>query len=295
MRKQSFSITRFIFVTLFIITVTLICSYLQVWANEPVRVGIFQNKPIVYFEDGPQGLFVDVLDHVAKKEGWELEYVTCELKECFNLLKSNELDLMTSLGRSPGRSELLTFSKESIWTFWGTIYSHDLKITGILGLEGQKIGVRRKNKITLALQKLLTDFNISVQYVEFDNYESAFKAFDNHTIDAVAVNNTYGFDKQKEINIFKTPIVFNPFSAYFAAPKNGRHNDKLTVIDHYVKELRGTIIHFFIHFRENGLTHLRHTGQAKELVLSALFFCLLLCAPWHFGDTVQLSALIKIL
>jgi PAS domain S-box-containing protein len=220
----------------------------QCWAAETIKVGIFQNKPIVYFEDHPDGLFVEVLDYVAQKENWKIEYVECELKECLRLLKSNELDLMTSMGESPERLAIFSFSKEPIWTFWGTVYSHDHSIHGIFDLRGKKIGVRRANKITSGLQTLLSEFNIPVEYTEYDNYESAYEAFTNEKIDVIAVNNTYGFDKQNEIPAYKTPIVFNPFSAYFAAPKNGRHVEKLAVIDKYVKLLKAdeaSLLHAF--------------------------------------------------
>ena len=35
------------------------------WAEPAIKVGVFQNKPIVYYdEEGPKGLFVEVIDHV---------------------------------------------------------------------------------------------------------------------------------------------------------------------------------------------------------------------------------------
>ena len=140
------------------------------WAKKTIKVGIFQNKPIVYDENGPKGLFVDVLEQVSHQEGWSLEYVTCEFKDCLKLLKANELDLMTSLGESTERRKYFNYSKEAIWTFWGTVYTRERGINSILDLEGKKIGVRRKNKITLGLKKLIDQFKIPLTYMEFDNY-----------------------------------------------------------------------------------------------------------------------------
>ncbi len=188
-------------------------AFNSVWAEDSITVGIFQNKPIVYYDDGPKGLFVDVLYDVAEKEHWTVDYVQCEFRDCLNLLKTNQLDLMSSLGESSERSKYFTYSKESIWTFWGTVYSNDLSINSILDLKDKKIAVRRKNKITIALKELLVRFNIAVEYVEFDNYESAFKAVYDKNVDAVAVNNTYAFSDQKnKARLHKTPIVFDPFS-----------------------------------------------------------------------------------
>lgn len=95
-----------------------------------------------------------------KNQRWEIDYIPCELKECLELLKSNDLELMTSLGKSPMHSEVFTFSEEPIWTFWGTIYAHNFDITSIFDLRDKKIGVRSRSKITRALQRLLTNFPI---------------------------------------------------------------------------------------------------------------------------------------
>lgn len=146
MIKRIKSTTKTFLVSLLTSVTIFLALHAHGWASESIKVGIFQNKPIVYFENGPKGLFVEVLDYVVQKENWEIEYVVCELKDCLSLLKSNELDLMTSLGESPERLENFTFSKEPIWTFWGTIYSHDHSIQGIFDLKGKKLvsGVKIK-------------------------------------------------------------------------------------------------------------------------------------------------------
>lgn len=187
------------------------------WATEPIRVGVFNNKPIVYYEDSsPRGLFVEVLDDTAKKEKWAIEYVYCEVGDCIKRLKNNDLDLVTSLGESPERLKIFDFSKEPVWTFWGTVYSKDRSISSILDLSGRKIAVRKNTKTTRALKKILKEFNLDVVYVEYDNYEEAFDGLRSDKIETVAVNNSYAFANiDVQSGIHKTPIVFNPFSAFF--------------------------------------------------------------------------------
>jgi hypothetical protein len=43
----------------------------------PVRVGIYQNAPKIYRnEDGvPQGLFVELVQEIARQESWQLEFI----------------------------------------------------------------------------------------------------------------------------------------------------------------------------------------------------------------------------
>ena len=47
-----------------------------VWGAEALRVGVYQNSPKVAFIDGKaEGIFVDLLQGIARQEGWELEFV----------------------------------------------------------------------------------------------------------------------------------------------------------------------------------------------------------------------------
>ncbi len=42
-----------------------------------IRVGIFQNRPIVFIDDNgvPQGLYIDLLREIANDEGWDIQFV----------------------------------------------------------------------------------------------------------------------------------------------------------------------------------------------------------------------------
>lgn len=261
-------------------------------ASEPIKVGIFQNKPVVYFEESPKGLFVEVLDHIAEKEGWEIEYVRCELKKCFELLQANQLDLMTSVGKNSRRSKFVSFSEEPVWTFWGTIYSHDQELSSLFDLENKQIGVRRKDKITSGLKSILADFNIPVHYVEFDNYQDSFNALHARQVDVVAVNNTVGFEEQRNSDIQLTPIVFTPFSAYFAAPIGGRHQEKLVIIDSYIKRLKKDKSSFFSDFKKLWLSGPQSYWTAKRvstISLVCLFITVLVMALWRYCSLVSLN------
>jgi len=292
MRIQNIFFPKISLLTVFLVTATILGLHNTSWADESIRVGIFQNKPIVYAENGPKGLFVEVLDYVANKEGWKIEYITCEFSDCLEQLKSNELDLMTSLGVSRSRAKFSTYSKEPIWTFWGTVYAHDKEINSVFDLRDRKVGVRRKNKITSELQKLLNEFNIPVQYVEFDNYENAFERLQDNTIEVVAVNNTYAFDKKFIKHFYKTPIIFSPFSAYFAAPKLGKHRDKLAVIDGYVKDLLSDNSSLIYKFQKkwSGTPESYWTNRKVGIVGVFIFFStVLIMFFWRYRSTVNLN------
>jgi len=289
---QKLSTRRFLLATLFFLMFTMTGPSAHSWATETIRVGIFQNKPIVYFDDSPKGLFVEILDYVAQKENWELEYVSCELQECLNFLESNKIDLMTALGSTQERSRYLSFTQEPVWSIWGTIYAQNQDVHGIFDLADKKIGVLKGSRITAALQKMLTEFDIPVQYVAFDNYESIYKAFKDHNVDTFSVNSTHGFDEYTTFYSHKTPIVFSPFSIYFAAPLNGRHTKKLAVINDYVKELKADRNSLFYKFEKQwfGDTETFWTGKRIGLIsASFLFITICLMALWRYQSLVSLN------
>lgn len=46
-------------------------------ANPVIRIGIFQNAPMVFSDDlgEPSGIYVDILNEVARLEGWKLDFI----------------------------------------------------------------------------------------------------------------------------------------------------------------------------------------------------------------------------
>ncbi len=55
-----------------------------------IRVGIFQNRPIVFIDDNgvPQGLYIDLLREIASEEGWDIQYIPGTWAECLERLRS---------------------------------------------------------------------------------------------------------------------------------------------------------------------------------------------------------------
>ena len=267
-------------------------------ALEKIQVGVFQNKPIVYHDGKAKGLFVEVLDYVAEKEGWELEYITCKINTCLELLRNDDIQLMTSVGKNEERLQQFFFSQEPIWTFWGTIYANNTEINSIIDLEHKTIGVRTGNKITTGLTTLLNSFNISSHYKKFDNYDAAFEKLQNNEVDAVAVNNTYAFASSKEHGKFhKTPIVFNPFSAYFAASKKAESRHLLDTIDIYAKQLRTdhqSVYHTYIK-QWNGITEGNQIALRKILLVAGpiAFFFIFFMALWHYRSVILVNRKLK--
>ena len=71
-------------------------------ANKTVKVGIYQNKPKVFIDSAgePRGFFIDILNHIASKEGWQLDYVPSTWEKNLEKLEKAEIDLVLDIAES---------------------------------------------------------------------------------------------------------------------------------------------------------------------------------------------------
>ena len=53
-----------------------------------IRVGAYENNPKIFSDASGRivGLFPDILNHIAEKEGWQLEYVHGTWTQCLKRL-----------------------------------------------------------------------------------------------------------------------------------------------------------------------------------------------------------------
>ncbi|HEY1070471.1 MAG TPA: transporter substrate-binding domain-containing protein, partial [Thermomonas sp.] len=95
-------------------------------AAQTLRVGLYENAPKVYRDkDGhPAGLFVELLDAIARKQGWRVQYVPCEWSDCLARLEAGELDLMPDVAYTPERGRLFEFHAVPVAHSWSQVYKH---------------------------------------------------------------------------------------------------------------------------------------------------------------------------
>lgn len=106
-----------------------------------VRAGLEQNPPLSYMnEQGkPDGLLVNLLDHVAAREGWNVVYQPDTFDRCLEKLRSGDIDLMVTIAYSKERAELYDYNQVNIVSNWGQLYAlPGSKIQSYFDLEGKK-------------------------------------------------------------------------------------------------------------------------------------------------------------
>ena len=84
------------------------------WAeNRVVRVGVYENAPKVFTSESgkPSGIFIDIIEYIAKQEDWDLEYVTGTWIEGLDRLDRGEIDLMPDVAFTAERDKKFPFHK----------------------------------------------------------------------------------------------------------------------------------------------------------------------------------------
>jgi PAS domain S-box-containing protein len=205
-----------------------------------IRVGIFQNRPIVFQDEHgvPQGLYVDLLRKIAEEEDWEIEFVPGSWGQGLKRLRTGEIDLMTSIAYTKERDKHMDFSSENVLMMWGQVYvKPDSDIQNILDLKGQKVAILKDGINGINFRKLSIGFDVNCQFVVADTYKKVFDLVAGGKVDAGVANNIHGDILTREYGVQRSPILFNPFSLLFAVP-DGKHRELLSAIDNRLADLK---------------------------------------------------------
>ncbi len=209
----------------------------EAWAAERVvRVGVYDNPPKIFLKDDRiSGIFGDLINEIAHKEGWTIRPVMCQWQHCLDLLKQGRIDLMPDVALTPKRSKLLHFAKVPALYSWSQIYTHKgINLQSIRDLQGRRILVLKDSVQQPYLKNLLSHFGIHADLVPVDNLKTGFEDVSRGDADAIAANHYYGDLEALNHRVENTPILFQPVQLYFVS-SNGRNKDLLAAVDHYLR------------------------------------------------------------
>lgn len=209
-------------------------------AAQDVLVGVYENRPQVFQgDDGRwQGLAVEVLEHIAEKERWNLLYAPGTWQENLDRLQDGRINLLLSIAQSESRSHFFDFSTHALLSNWGQAYvGRDSSLDSILDLEGKKVAVLKGDIFLGEFRRLTEAFGVSCELVEMPDYPSLFALLQNGSVDVVIANRLVGLDFENAHSARKTSIVFHPIQVRFAVPK-GRHPEILQAIDLHLGRMK---------------------------------------------------------
>lgn len=205
-----------------------------------VTVGFYENAPKVFTSESgkPSGVFIDIIEHIAKKEGWTLRYVHGTWGEGLNRLAKGEIDLMPDVAYSEVRDKIYAFHKVPVLSSWYQVYAaQGSAIRSILDLNRKRILVLERSIPQEAFERLSKGFGLDSTVIPMPDYQSMFAMVARGEADAAITSRFYGMVNAKKFGLEDTSVMFEPSDLYFAAPENAP-GDLLEKIDKHLAAMK---------------------------------------------------------
>ncbi|WP_417067080.1 diguanylate cyclase domain-containing protein [Niveibacterium terrae] len=205
-----------------------------------VTVGLYENAPKIYTAGNgrPAGLFVELLDAMARLEGWKLRYVRCAWADCLKQVERGELDLMPDVAFSVERTQHYDFHRISVTSQWSQVYcAPRLKVLSLADLAGKRVAILEGGIQKPLFDNLMASENLRYRPILVSTFDQGFAAVMAGEADAVATNSLFAAYNGRKYKLLETPIIFRPSNLYFATGK-GRNADLLRRIDAHLADWR---------------------------------------------------------
>ncbi len=209
---------------------------MEVSPERTLRVGVFEHPPEVVLRDGRvEGLAAEVLQTVAAREGWRLEYVTGDAGEILQQARRGTLDVLPVLCPAMERAGGMLRGAEAVALNWAVVYGRrGLQLPSLLDLENQRVALPRMGYPCDAFRQHMEEYGLTVEYREVASQQEAMEAVERGECDAAVVSRLYGDRYGRDFQVDRTPIVFGPHALTYGAPARhdeGRAAALLAVVD----------------------------------------------------------------
>ncbi len=254
-----------------------------------LRVGVYENPPKVYTDDDgrPAGLFIELLQAIAAREGWQLEYQRCAWDACLQRLQARQLDLMPDVAYSQERSRQLDFHAIPVTYSWSQLFRRPgIQVQSMSDLDQRRVALLRGSIQTRALHDVLGGLNVQWTPVETDNYAAAFEAVRTGRADVAVSNSFFGGRMARQYGVQETPVVFDPATLYFATAK-GTHALELARIDYWIQRWRADPGSIYFKAMGRALVPIPVTVAPRWLVPAAIAVAALIAGLAIFSSLLR--------
>ncbi|MBF0605334.1 MAG: cyclic nucleotide-binding domain-containing protein [Nitrospirae bacterium] len=218
------------------------CFVIQARAEDgrSIRVGVYQNPPGVFLdaEGEIRGFYIDLLKDSAQEQGWSLRFVPGKWEDNLRRLENGSIDLLTAVAYTEALDHKFDFTKQTIFSNWGQVYTNDRQIDSILLLKNRLIAGVKGDVYTIGLEKLLKAFDFPYEMLYVGSYEDVLTQVENEYADAGIIPRSTGMVIDHNFDVFKSPVNCCPVEIRYAV-KGGTHADVLAALDTHLQKLKG--------------------------------------------------------
>ena len=208
------------------------------FSAEHLRVGIYQNPPKVFLNNNGQasGFFSEILQEIARREHWRLEFVPCHWEACLTMLEQAEIDLLPDMAFSPKRAARFDFNSEIVLYNWSTLYRRSgVAIHAFDDLDDKRVAVLRGSIQYEVLKTLIPA--ISPNFIEVDDPAELLSLAADGKVDAVLLNRLFAQQQRRHIGLRPTHLIIEHSHLHYAATA-GKHPDILASIDEHLRRMK---------------------------------------------------------
>ncbi|WP_243373673.1 transporter substrate-binding domain-containing protein [Geotalea sp. SG265] len=207
---------------------------------QTVTVGVYENAPKVFTAESgkPAGIFIDIIEHIAKTEGWELHYVHGTWGEGLSRLEKGEIDLMPDVAYTAEREKVYSFHRIPVLNGWSQVYARKGSgIQSFLDLNGKRVVALEQTIQLETFRRLASNFALKITLIPVPDYKTGFQMIADGRADAGVTNRFYGLMNGRKYGLEDTPVMFDPAPFFFAAHK-GLNQPLLDAIDRDLAALK---------------------------------------------------------
>ena len=216
-------------------------------SEDPIRVGTYEYPPLVFIDESgaPAGAFIEVIEHIAEEEGWEVEYVQGSWDENVSMLDSGKIDIVLGMAYSEERRKKFAFTEETIFSYWANIYTgKSSPIEGLRDLDGKRIA-GLKGSIDFVgpdgMKTLARRLDLNCEFTPMAEYADIFRAVAEGRADAGVVDRACGPKFEQKYSVRKSPIIISPTDARLAMARFAARTPELVgTLDRHLSELKRT-------------------------------------------------------
>ncbi len=205
-----------------------------------VLVGLHESKPDIFTSESgnPAGISVDIIEQIAKIEGWHLRYVPGSWAEGLECLQKGEIDLVADIVITDERKKIFDFNKVPVTTSWSQVFVRKRSgIVSIPDLKGKRIAAVARSVHEEGLIRLGKSFGLPITLMPVPDIKDAFAMVAQGQADGTVTYNRGGIVYKKEFGLEDTAIIFDPLTGHYAVAKDDP-NRLLEAIDRHLAAMK---------------------------------------------------------